>query len=79
MLQLKSSDLKALTLPHTAAATMGGTGLSARGAGTMLVSTSIGAGLLYVGMKKKGWWHIATALGATNLLYNGADIVDRIV
>lgn len=79
MLQLKSADLKALAFPHTKDSDLSGTGLSARSTGALVVSTALGGGLLYLGMKKKGWWHIATFFGATNLLYNGADIIDRVV
>lgn len=81
MLQLKSADLKALAFPQTKETSSGvsGVGLGARSTGTLVVSTGLGAGLLYIGMKKKGWWHVATFLGATNLVFNGADIIDRVV
>lgn len=85
MLQLKSSDLKALILPQTAVAKKAdsaGSGmfpsLAVRSAGRVFLSTGLGAGLVYIGVKKKGAWHIATFLGALNLLGNGTDIVDRI-
>jgi len=37
-------------------------------------SSAVGVGLVYVGMKKKGMWHIATAVGAINLFGNALAV-----
>ena len=81
MLELKSADILGLVQGKQLVKSESGrssSSLTQRSAGVVVVSTAIGAGAVYYGIKKGGGWHILTALGAINLFNNGIDIIDRV-
>lgn len=68
MLELTSKNVKE--------AIVGGSN-EARSKATIAVSSAIGVGLVYVGVKKGGWWHIATVSGLINLAGNASSLMSK--